>query len=184
MWDGEEDQMTAGDDIYQELIAPIEDRMIRSVGRIVRNPDDAADAFQNALLYIWKDLEKIHKHPNPHGYIIRVCVSAAYDVLRKRSKVIKREVAAEYEPTAHDSPEHLASEKELEQDVLRAIASLPRQQAEAVLLRIVDGESFDSIAKALDCSETTARSHVSKGKAKLRELLSYLNPRRVKENEI
>ena len=39
---------------YERLIAPIENRMIRCVWRIVRDPDDAEDALQDALLTVWK----------------------------------------------------------------------------------------------------------------------------------
>ena len=63
--------------LYQALLAPIEQRMILGVARLVRDEDDAADAFQNALEQIWKNLERIRRHPNPHGYILRLCTSAS-----------------------------------------------------------------------------------------------------------
>lgn len=68
--------MSAADELYRELIEPIEERMMRAVSRIVRDPDDAADAFQNALVYIWKDLKKIHSHPNPPSTSRRSTASA------------------------------------------------------------------------------------------------------------
>lgn len=58
--------------------------------------------------------------------------------------------------------------------MLRAIARLPRQQAAAVLLRIVQEQSYEAVAKALDCSETTARIHVSRGRARLSRWLAPL----------
>jgi RNA polymerase sigma-70 factor, ECF subfamily len=176
--------MSAADDVYDNLIAPIEDRMMRTVARIVRDPDDAADAFQNALMAVWKDLRKIHEHPNPHAYILRVCVSAAYDSVRRRSRLEKRQTVLESNVAALDGPESSLLARERERAVLDAIASLPKQQAEAVLMRIVAEESFEAIAQALGCGETTARSHVSKGKARLRKILFDLNPACVKESGI
>ncbi|MFH1743710.1 MAG: sigma-70 family RNA polymerase sigma factor [bacterium] len=174
--------MSAADKVYGELIGPIEDRMMRTVARIVQDPDDAADAFQNALAYIWKNLKKIHRHPNPHGYILRVCVSAAYDVLRHRARLSHREASIDMElHLAPDSPEHPTLARETVQRIRNGIASLPRKQAQAVLLRAFDNESFEFIGKALGCSESTARSHVSKGFARLRQILSGLDPSLAKE---
>ena len=76
---------------YDDLIAPIEDRMIRSVWRIVRDADDADDAFQAALEKIWRRLETIRRHPNPRALILRICVNAAYDLLRKKARLRRRE---------------------------------------------------------------------------------------------
>ena len=82
--------MAVADEVYEALITPIEDRMIRSVTRILRDPDDAADALQNALLVVWKNLRKIEKHSNPHGYIIRICSNAAIDTWRRRVRDKRR----------------------------------------------------------------------------------------------
>ena len=63
--------MGTADDLYQRLIAPIERRMIDTVTRIVRDPDDSADVFQETLAAIWQKLSRIDRHPNPHAYIMR-----------------------------------------------------------------------------------------------------------------
>ena len=173
--------MPTADDIYRKLIEPIEDRMIRTIARITRDPDDAEDTLQNALAAIWTDFGKICRHPNPHGYILRVCISAAYDTLRKRRRRERRESPMEFEVVSSGGPESTLLIRESERAVIQAISSLPRQQAEAVLLRVLGDEPFDSIASALACSEATARSHVSKGKARLREILSDLDRNLVTE---
>jgi RNA polymerase sigma factor (sigma-70 family) len=169
-------------EIYERLIAPIEDRMMRTVARLVRDPDDSLDAFQNVLMMIWKDLKKINAHPNPHGYILRMCVSAAYDQLRRRSRQRHQLTALEGEivvrPGAARDPQSISISHERERQIMEAIAMLPRQQAQAVLLQIVNDESYDEIARSLGCTEATARSHLSKGKAKLREILGHLRPAR------
>ena len=170
--------MSSAAELYERLIAPIEDRMMRTVARLVRDPDDSLDAFQNVLMMIWRDLRKISEHPNPQGYILRMCVSASYDVLRKRSRQRQRIAMLELEarPAIGVDPQTLSIAHEKERAILDAVARLPKQQAQAVLLQIVNDESYEEIAKALGCSEVTARSHISKGKAKLREVLAHLKP--------
>ena len=71
--------------------------------------------------------------------------------------------------------------KEIEGEVLAAIARLPRKQAAAVLMRIIQDQSYRAIAQALGCRETTARIHVSKGRAKLSRQLSHLSSKSTEE---
>lgn len=163
--------------IYRELIAPVEERMKRTIARIVRDPDDAADTLQDALASIWKNLKKIHLHPNPQAYILGICINSSYDTLRKRSRRSEREVALEHThdlPSTQGWPDAHAIEREREREILTAVASLPPKQAQAVFLRLVEGESFQAIARVIGCREETARSHVSKGKAVLAEALASL----------
>ena len=168
--------------LYDELIKPVEKQMMRTVSRIVQDPDDAADALQNALAYIWKHLERIHHHANPHGYILRVCVSASYDVLRERSRRPVCESIGEGETAGAGSYGAPAvMERDAVRSIRQAVSALPRNQAEAVLLRVFGEESFATISEALGCSEATARSHVSKGLARLRGLLSEMDPLLVQE---
>lgn len=59
--------------------------------------------------------------------------------------------------------------------VRTAVGRLPRNQGKTVLMRVVHGLSYQEIGDVLGCSADTARSHFSKGKARLRELLSGLS---------
>lgn len=72
---------------------------------------------------------------------------------------------------AQSSPKPPAGAEALD-GIYDAIRSLPRQQAQAVLLRLVDETPYQAIGDILSCSEATARSHVSKGRLRLREILS------------
>ena len=78
----------SAEEIYRRLIAPVEERMIRIVSRIVRDPDDACDVLQEVLAVIWARLARIDRHQKPHAYILRVCFNRCYDYLRDR---IRRE---------------------------------------------------------------------------------------------
>ena len=146
--------------------------MIAIVSRIMRNPDDAADVFQEVLAVIWRKLPRINCHPNPHAYILRICVSRSYDALRKRIRC--REVRLDTDkaaaiPAKTDRPSTLC---QTAASIRQAVTHLPPNQAHAVLLRIIDQTPYDAISRILGCSENTARSHFSKGKAKLQKILS------------
>ena len=87
--------MDEADRIYEELITPIKRRMIGTVARIVRDPDEAADTFQSVLSTIWQNLEKIRRHPEPHAYILSICISKSYDAVRRQSRKFEREVSTD-----------------------------------------------------------------------------------------
>lgn len=176
----------SNEQIYRELIEPVEERMVRAIARLLRDPDDAADALQNALASIWKRRAKIRKHANPPAYILSACISASYDLLRKRARERRREksfdgasVPNPASPAANQREELFR--REFEEQLLRQIGALPRKQAVAVTMRIVEEESFVAIAQSLGCSEVTARSHVSKGRARLKQTLMPLLERRSEE---
>ena len=168
--------MGKSDDLYERLISPIENRMVDIVARIVRDPEDAADVFQEVLALIWAKLERIDRHPNPHAYIIRICVTRSYDALRKRAR--RRRLETRFERIKAkiwpDGSCGFTKTAERATAIREAIGLLPPNQGQAVLLRIVEDSPYDAIADFLGCSEATARSHFSKGKARLVKVLGEL----------
>jgi len=170
--------------LYEELIAPMESRMMRSIWRVVRSSELAEDVLQDALTIIWKKFGKLRRHPNPQALILKICLNAACDALRKRKRRLReKQISVLSDRPALSDPGAMRTlvAKEMENEVLQAIGRLPRKQAVAVLMRVMHEESFDVIAHALGCSEVTARIHVSKGRARLQQWLAHLNPSAGKE---
>jgi RNA polymerase sigma factor (sigma-70 family) len=176
-------KMGKNDELYERLISPIEKRMIGIVARIVRDPEDAADVFQEVLALIWAKLERIDRHPNPHAYIIRICITRSYDALRKRARRRRREIRLESIRAKMWPARSLGYIKEGDRvtAIREAIAMLPPNQGQAVLLRLMEDSPYHTIAGVLGCSEATARSHFSKGKARLAKLLEELGISSYKE---
>ena len=172
--------------IYDELIAPLEDRMMRSIWRIVRNADLAEDSLQDALAVIWKKRLRICGHPNPPALILKICLSAAYDSLRRLQRRRRQTDLSQLDgvpaSTYHNADRDL-EERELGEQVQQAIRRLPKKRALAVMMRLINDEPFDAIAQALDCSEVTVRIQISKGRAQLRKWLYPLLSGLRKEDE-
>ena len=189
--DTEESALKERDFSYNRIIRPYEGLMTRAVWRILRDPEDAEDALQDALSTIWKKRRLVCTHPNPRALILKICIDAAYDTLRKRRRRRKHE-----EPTtlhyysrgedksglthsqavSHTSALDTLVQKETEREILEAIGRLPRNQAVAVLMRIVKEQPYELIAQAMGCSESTVRIHVARGRARLNKWLAHLNP--------
>lgn len=172
---------------YERLIAPIEDRMIRCMWRIVRDPDDAEDALQEALLTVWKRWGQVSSHPNPQALVLRICINSAHDMLRRqarRGKWLETGAIPETIPDPSPSATQGIAGAEQGTQVLRAIACLSKNQARAILMHAVEEVPYGEIAVAMECREVTVRKHVARARARLRTLLSHLIPAQRKEESI
>jgi RNA polymerase sigma-70 factor (ECF subfamily) len=175
----EKDSMKERQQEYERLIAPIEDRMMRAVWRVMRDPNEVEDAFQEALLTVWKRWDRICIHPNPQALVLQISINAAHDALRRKlrhGRLLETDVIPEDIPDASPSAAQGISDAEQETHVLRAIGLLPKKQARAILMHAVEETPYGDIAAAMDCREATVRKHVARARAKLRSLLSHLIP--------
>jgi RNA polymerase sigma-70 factor (ECF subfamily) len=164
---------------YERLIAPIEDRMIRSVWRITGDPDNAEDALQEALLTIWRRWDRVRTHPNPQALVLRICIHSAHDLLRRKVRQMRRresgEVLQDLPDTSPSAAQNISGAEQNNQ-VLRAIGCLPKNQARAILMHAVEEMPYPDIAAVLHCREVTVRKHVARARSRLRSLLSRLVP--------
>lgn len=164
---------------YDLIVRPLEPRMMRTIWRIVRERASAEDALQNALTVIWKKRDTVARHPNPEALILRIAVAAACDILRKNRRRLSREVPGRPEERADAFAATVTEAGEdgnLRIAIIEAIGRLPKRQAAAMLLRIIEEQSYEEIARAMDCSESTARIHVMRGKAALSRRLADFQP--------
>ena len=164
---------------YDRLIRPVEDQMVGSIWRILPNGDDADDALQDALVTILRRLPRIRCHPNPHALILKICADAAYDLLRRKLRRRSQEGATcELDAVAEatSSPPEQLADRERDKEIASAIARLSRNQATAVVMRLIQRQTYRDIAAALGCQETTARIHVTRGRRRLSSLLAHLAP--------
>lgn len=160
---------------YDVIVRPIEDRMMRSIWRIVRRREAAEDALQDALALIWKKRDIVARHPKPEALILRIAVSAAYDAVRKSQRRLLHEIPGLPDERVDDPAPSVGKEiedRDLRAAILGAIGRLPKRQATAVLLRIVEEQSYEDIAMAMNCSESTARVHVMRGRERLARRLA------------
>ncbi len=164
---------------YDRLIRPFEEQMLQSIGRVVRDADRAEEVLQETVAKLWNGRARVEQHPNPRAFVLSVCLSVAHDALRrlKRQEAARAVILAEARSRSGGlEPSDPIESRELEDEVLAALAKLSPQQATAVLMRLMHEQSYVDIAAALDCSEVTARTHVARGREALSRLLAHLAP--------
>lgn len=161
--------------LYKRLIFPVEDRMVRSIARVLPKPEDAGEAMQNATIKILSKLDAIQNHPNPTALILRICIDEALAIVRRQCKepLLFMEVLDDQAEAANRSPDRLTIFNEMELELLAAISQLPSQQGQAVYQRLVLDHDYREIAAGLACSEESVRQHVARGRKRLASALSH-----------
>lgn len=167
------------DESFVRLIGPMELRMFQTVWRILRHSQDAEDALQCALTTAWQQRALIAEHRAPQALILKICADAAIDQFRRRRRRPECDVAGLEDclASARPPPVDDAIANEILEVVMEAISRLSQNQATAVVMRFIQGESLGAIAAALGCRTETVREHLDRGRERLGQMLGRLAPR-------
>lgn len=156
---------------YVTFVEPIRHRMVNSIWKIVRDPEDTDDVLQDVLLRVAQKVASIRKHPNPTALILRMCINLAIDSRRKtgcRIRHLNPGASVERLRTKTPSPSDQILWQERQEQVLAAIHDLPPRQAESIILLAIEDFSYPEIAQAMGCRESTVRVLVSKARKRLK----------------
>lgn len=128
---------------------------------------DAEDVASTAFLRLARQGKRAARIRDLRRFLIAAARNEAISVLRRRRRQREAvESAALFEP----APEaHAAADREV---IERALAALPREQREVVVLKVYEGLTFAEIAQLVRVSPNTAASRYRYAVAKLREMLS------------
>jgi RNA polymerase sigma-70 factor (ECF subfamily) len=170
------DRCKAGDELaWKELVEATHREVYTLCLRILRDPDDAAEATQDAYLKAWRALKGFRGDSMFTTWLYRVASNTAISKHRSRKRRRTHETGTGDELlgqiAAGGSTESSAGARMEVQDLERALAVLPDHYRSAVVLRDVYGLSIDEIATQLKISETAAKVRVHRGRKKLKDML-------------
>jgi RNA polymerase sigma-70 factor, ECF subfamily len=168
------DRHVAGDrDAFGELVRRHQDRLWRVALRTLGNPDDAADAVQDAFVSAYRAAGAYRGDAAVTTWLHRIVVNACLDLVRRRSS---RPTAPLDETAAGLAGADALSPRETAHEVLSALRQLPVDQAAAVVLVDVEGFSVADTAAILDVPEGTVKSRCARARSRLAVLLGDLGP--------
>lgn len=160
--------------------------------RTCGDPEEAADALQDALVAAFRRAESYRGDAAVTTWLHRIVVNACLDRLRRRRVRLA-------EPLPEDEPEHwprgagsataataprpevadpadLTVEHERRSAVVSALETLPVEQRAALVLVDMEGYAVEEAAAILECAPGTVKSRCSRGRAKLVPLLADHDP--------
>jgi len=161
------------------------DRLWAVALRTTGNPEDAADALQEAMISAFRRADTFRGDALVTTWLHRVVVNACLDRLRRNKVRAARPLPDDLDQYAgrggvsgallgaDDSgdPEAQAVLADRRRAVLAALDQLPPDQKAAVVLVDLEGRPVAEVARILDCPPGTVKSRCSRGRARLAELL-------------
>ncbi len=165
---------------FGELVARYQGRVHAIVRGYVRDDEDALDVVQETFVKAYQGLRGFRGGSSFYTWLYRIAVNTSKDHLRKRacrpSVSLEDELLQDvgFEPVAVDpasDPAGSAERQELRPAVRAAVNQLPEKLRIAVTLHDIEGWPQQEIAAVLECPLGTVKSHVFRGRAKLRQLL-------------
>jgi RNA polymerase sigma-70 factor, ECF subfamily len=171
----------AGDpEAFGTLFARHRDRLWAVALRTTGDPEEAADALQDAMVAAFRRADSYRGDAAVTTWLHRIVVNACLDRLRRR-KVRTADPLPE-QPEDHqdrataptrdrEDPAVAAERSELARTVRAALDRLPVDQRVALVLVDVEGYPVDEVARLLDAAPGTIKSRCSRGRARLRVLL-------------
>jgi RNA polymerase sigma-70 factor, ECF subfamily len=161
----------AGDAAAFESILVEHQRMVlRTAQRLLMDADEAKDAAQEVFLRLHRNLGRFREDADLKPWLYRITVNICLDSKRRSKLSLSIDHAPEPPDTAPDPEQSLraAEERAL---VTEALRQLPGRERAAIVLRDLEGCTTAEVAEILGSSETTVRSQISTGRARIRNFV-------------
>lgn len=182
----EEDLITRsqnGDiDAFEELVAKYERKVYAIAYRFMGNPEDAGDLTQEAFLKAYQSIKSFRQEASFSTWICRIVSNVCRDQLRKNKRQSQNSLDEDVwleEGTVQKqlkdqrpTPDEVYESKELKEYLQGLINNLNPEYKMVVILRDIQGYSYEEIAQILDCSLGTVKSRLNRARKALRDQIN------------
>ena len=167
----------------EKLILKYQDRVYNTILKICGNEADAAELSQDAFVRAIGGLKDFKGQSSFYTWLFRIAVNLTFNFCKRNSKLSFQSLQEETdEETSRqlkdylidkniEEPAELASKKEVQSLILKALENLAPQQRAVVVLRDIEQMSYNEIAETLDMEIGTVKSRIARGRKNLREIL-------------
>jgi len=155
---------------FDVLVRKYQHKVVKLVMRYMRDPADAEDVAQEAFIKAYRALPQFRGDSAFYTWLYRIAINTAKNAIvsRDRSPVVydldlqNSEESYDMQGRLADTetPEALVLTEEIRTIVNRAIEALPEDLRTAIVLRELEGMSYEEIAAAMDCPVGTVRSRI------------------------
>jgi len=161
---------------FGELVSRHRDRLWAVALRTTSDPEEASDALQDALVSAFRRADQYRGEAAVTTWLHRIVVNACLDRLRRKSVRPTTTLPDHHENNDREivEPRDAIAERVNWIEISAALAELPQDQREAIILVDVQGYSVDAAAQELNCPTGTIKSRCSRGRGKLAETLGHL----------
>lgn len=165
-------------DAFESLVHQYEKKVFALTLRVCGNPDDAAEAAQDAFLSAWQGLPFFRGDSSFSTWLYRLSYNACVNLLRRENRhrlaaggsLDDGELNLDI-PDAGNSPSESLERRELRDEIAEGLQSLTPEHREVLVLREIHQLSYDEIADTLGLDVGTVKSRISRGRKQLRNFL-------------
>ena len=154
---------------FGELVHRHRDRMWAVALRTLRDPEEAADALQDAFISAFRAAAYFRAESQVTTWLHRIVVNACLDRIRSRQARPTVPLPETGLRTSRPPPRRLMAERETQPVVQHALAELPEEQRAPIVLVDVEGYSVAETAKMLGIAEGTVKSRCARGRGETRQ---------------
>jgi RNA polymerase sigma-70 factor (ECF subfamily) len=168
---------------FDLLINKYQHRIISLVARYVSDQTEALDVAQEAFIKAYRAIPRFRGDSAFYTWLYRIAINTAKNwlVAKKRRPPMSDIDAADAEQydmdsrlKEHGTPENELMREEIRRTVYDTIAQLPDDLRTAIILREMDGMSYEEIAVTMDCPIGTVRSRIFRAREAIDEKLKPL----------
>ncbi len=154
---------------FDLLVLKYQHKVVKLVARMLRDPAEAEDVAQEAFVKAYRAIGSFRGDSAFYTWLYRIAVNTARNTMASRQRrpldyeadLSESEQSAVESRMRHgDTPEAVALSDEIHHTVNGAIGALPEDLRTAIILREVEGLSYEEIAEAMDCPVGTVRSRI------------------------
>jgi RNA polymerase sigma-70 factor, ECF subfamily len=150
-------------------------RVERLARHLLRDPEDARDAAQEALAKVCVRIGQFRGDAQFSTWLHRLVVNTCRDAAERRSARITEPLDDDIGAGTAGDPVREAGMSELRRELCDSLAGISPAQAQVVVLKDALGYSFEEIAEAAGMPVGTAKCHAHRGRSRLREHLEDKN---------
>lgn len=166
---------------FEKLIEKYQVKAYNIALRMMGNEEDAKDTLQDAWIKIYKSLKNFRQDSSFYTWIYRIVTNTCHDALKKRNKINQVTSLTDYSDSMEGKmndikdevhiPEKILENKEYTQLLIESLDKLSIDHKQIIVLRDIQGFSYEEISQILTCSEGTVKSRLSRARFKLKEII-------------
>jgi RNA polymerase sigma-70 factor (ECF subfamily) len=154
---------------FDLLVLKYQHKIVKLIMRYVKDPVEAMDVAQDAFIKAYRAMGSFRGDAAFYTWMYRIAINTAKNHLvaaRRRPVDFELDLQDPEQYELHnrlkemDTPEHMVLTEEIREAVDAAIADLPEDLRTAILLREMEGMSYEEIARTMECPVGTVRSRI------------------------
>ena len=177
---------------FDLLVLKYQRKIMRLLSRMIRDPGEIEDVAQEAFIKAYRALPQFRGESAFYTWLYRIAINTARNWLAQNNRRPSTPSAQENEEgetfdatdnlTDSSNPESEMASRQIADTVNKAINDLPEELRNAIVMREIDGMSYEDIAESMNCPIGTVRSRIFRAReaiaTRLRPLVGHTGDRR------